>query len=119
MFFYGCETWSLTMGEEPRLRVFENRVLRKIFEPKRNEVTGEWRKLHKEEFHEQCNSRSIIGVNKSRTMRWAGYVAMRGRGEVHTEFWWRERDQLEVPGIDGSVILSWFFRKWDGSHGLD
>jgi hypothetical protein len=76
--FYGCETWSLTIGEEHRLRVFENRVLRKTFEPKRNEVTGEWRKLHNEEFHEQCNSRSILGVNKSRRMRWAGYVAHEG-----------------------------------------
>jgi hypothetical protein len=48
---YGCETWSLTLREEPRLRVFENRVLRGIFGPKRDEVTGDWRKLHNEEFH--------------------------------------------------------------------
>jgi hypothetical protein len=48
---YGCETWSLTLGEEHRLRVFENRVLRRIFGPKRDEVTEEWRKLHNEEFH--------------------------------------------------------------------
>ena len=46
---YGCETWSLTLREERRLRVFENRVLRRVFGPKRNEVTGEWRKLHNEE----------------------------------------------------------------------
>jgi hypothetical protein len=48
---YGCETWSLTISEEHRLRVFENNVLRRIFGPKRDEVTGEWRKLHNEELH--------------------------------------------------------------------
>jgi hypothetical protein len=72
---YGCETWSLTLREEPRLRVFENRVLRRIFGPKRDEVTGEWRKLHNEELHNLYSSPDIIRQIKSRQMRWAGHVA--------------------------------------------
>jgi hypothetical protein len=72
---YGCETWSLTLREEHGLRVFENRVLRRIFEPKRDEVTGEWRKLHKEELRDLYSSPSIIKTIKSRRMRWAGHVA--------------------------------------------
>jgi hypothetical protein len=58
--FYGCETWSLTLREEHRLRVFENRVLRRIFGPKRDEATGEWRKLHSEELHNLYSSPDII-----------------------------------------------------------
>jgi hypothetical protein len=72
---YGCEIWSLTLREEHRLRVFENRVLRRIFGPKRDEVTGEWRKLHNEELHILYSSPNIIRQIKSRRMRWAGYVA--------------------------------------------
>jgi hypothetical protein len=65
---YGCETWSLTLKEEHRLRVFENRVLRRIFGPKRDEVIG-WRKLHREELHNMYSSPTIIRVIKSRRMR--------------------------------------------------
>jgi hypothetical protein len=72
---YGCETWSLTLREEHSLRVFENRVLRRIFGPKRDEVTGDWRKQHNEELRDLCSLPSIIGMIKSRKMRWAGNVA--------------------------------------------
>ena len=70
--FYGCESWSLTLREECRLGVFENRVLRRIFGPKRDEVTGEWRKLHNEELNNLYSSPTIVRVIKSRRMRWAG-----------------------------------------------
>jgi len=77
---YGCETWSLTLWEERKLRVFENRVLRRIFGPKRDEVKGEWRKLHNEELHNLYSSPNIVRVIKSRRMRWAGHVARMGEG---------------------------------------
>ena len=80
--FYGCETWSLTLREERRLRVFENRVVRRIFGPKRDEVTGEWRKLHKEELNNLDSSPNIVRVIKSRKMRRAGHVARMGEGRV-------------------------------------
>jgi hypothetical protein len=72
---YGYETWSLILREEHRLRVFEYRVLRRIFGPKRDEVTGEWKKVHNEELRELYSSPSIIRIIKSRSMRWAGHVA--------------------------------------------
>jgi hypothetical protein len=72
---YGCETWSLTLREEHILRVFENRVLRRIFGPKRDEVMGEWRKLHNKDLSDLYSSPSIIRIIKSRRMRWAGHVA--------------------------------------------
>jgi hypothetical protein len=71
-------TWSLTLREERRLRVFENRVLRRIFGPKRDEVTREWRKLHNEKLRDLYSSPSIIRIIKSRRMRWAGHVARMG-----------------------------------------
>jgi hypothetical protein len=76
---YGCETWFLILREEHKLRVFENRVLRRIFGPKRDEVTGGWRKLHNEELHNLYSSQNIIRMIKSRRMRWTGYVARMGR----------------------------------------
>jgi hypothetical protein len=72
---YGCETWSLPLREEHTLRVFENRVLRRIFGPKGDEVMGEWRKLHNKELHDLYSSPNIIRIIKSRRMRWAGHVA--------------------------------------------
>jgi hypothetical protein len=75
---YGCETWSLTLREEHRLRAFENRVIRIIFGPKRDEVTGEWRKLHNEELHNLYSSPAIIRQIKSRQIMWAGHVARMG-----------------------------------------
>jgi hypothetical protein len=78
---YGCKTWSLTLGEEHRLRVFENRVLRRIFGHMRGEG-GSWRKLHNDELHDLYSSPNIVRVIKSR--RWgAGHVACMGEGEVY------------------------------------
>jgi len=76
--FYGCETWSLTLREECRLRVFENRVLARIFGPKRDEVTEEWRKPHNEAFNDLYSAPHIVWVIKSRKMRLAGHVALTG-----------------------------------------
>jgi hypothetical protein len=78
----GCESWSLTLREERRLRVFENRVLRRMFGPKRDEVTVEWRRLHNEELNDLYSLPNIIRVIKSRRMRWAGHVARMGEGRV-------------------------------------
>jgi hypothetical protein len=72
---YGCETWSLTVREEHKLRVFKNRVLRRIFGPKREGVTGGWRKVLNEELHNLYSSPSIIRIIKSRRVRWVGHVA--------------------------------------------
>jgi hypothetical protein len=71
---YGCEIWSLKLREEHRLRVFENRVLRRIFGPKRDEVMGEWRKLHNGKLRDLYSSPSIIRIMKLRRMRWVGHV---------------------------------------------
>jgi hypothetical protein len=99
-----------------RLRVFENRVLRRIFGTRRNGVRGEWRKLHNEELNDLCFSPSIVRMIKSRRIKWAGHVARMGRGEAYTGFWWgnlRERDHLGDPGVDGRIKGRWIFRKWD------
>jgi len=92
----------------PRLRVFDNMVLRRIFGPKRDEVTGEWRRLHNDELNDLYCSQNIVRVIKSRGVKWAGHVARMGEGEVYTGFWWgrlKERDNLGDPGIDGRIIL--------------
>jgi hypothetical protein len=75
MVLYGCETWSLALREEHRLRVFENRVVRVIFLPRRDEVTGEWKKLPNEELHDLYYSSSIIRIFKAWMMKWAEHVA--------------------------------------------
>jgi hypothetical protein len=82
---YGCETWFLILREEHTLRVFEKRVLRRIFGPKRDDVTGEWRTFHNEQLHDLYFLQNIIRIIKTRRMRWAGHVG----------YWWeiqRERD---------------------------
>jgi hypothetical protein len=80
---YGCKSWSLALREEHRLRVFENRVLRRIFGPKRDKVTGDWRKLHNEERHRLYSSPSIIRMIKSRRMKWERHVAHMEIGRMH------------------------------------
>jgi hypothetical protein len=96
-----CETRSLTLRKEHRLRVSENRVLR-IFGPK-GEEDGSWRKLHNYELHSLYSSHNVVRVNKSKWMRWAGHVArMGGMGEVFTGFWLeglKERDHWEDLGV--------------------
>ena len=108
---YGRETWSLTLRDQRRLRVFENRVLRRICWPKRDEVTEEWRKLHNEELNDLYSSPNTV-----RVMKWAGHVARVGETRGYTGIWWgnlREREHLGDPGVDGRIILRWFFMKWD------
>jgi len=96
---YGCETWSLIVREERRLRVFENRVLRRIFGPKRDEITEERRKLYEEELRDLYSLPNIVRVIKLRRKRWIGVWHVWGRGEAYTVFWWgnlRERTTWET-----------------------
>jgi hypothetical protein len=88
---YGCESLSLTLREEHRLRVFEIRVLRRIFGPKRDEVMGEWRKLHNEELCDLYSSPSIIRIMKLRRMRWAGHIAGMGEKGNAYRLWWESQ----------------------------
>ena len=104
------------MKEKRRLRVFENRVLRRIFWPKRDEVTGEWRKLHNEEFNDQHSSPNIFRLIKSRRTRWAGHVARMGESRgVYRDLVGKPEGKrpLGDPGVDGRKILRWIFRTWD------
>jgi hypothetical protein len=104
------------LKEERRLRVIENRVLRRIFVRKRDELTGERRKLHNEELNCLYSLPNIVRVIKSGRLRWAGHVARMGKGEVCTGFWWgnlRERYRCGDPGVDGRIMLGWIFKKWE------
>jgi hypothetical protein len=95
---YGCEIWSLTLRDEHRVRVFENKVLRRILGPRRDEVMGGRRKLHNQELRDLYSS-SIITIVKSMRLRWAGHVARMGeKREMRIGYWWesqRERDHYE------------------------
>jgi hypothetical protein len=102
------------LREERRLRVFENRVLRRIFGPNRSEVTWEWRKLHNGELHDLYSSPNIVWVIKSRRMRLAEYVARMGEGrDVYRVLVWKpeERGHWGDRGLDGRILLRWIFRK--------
>ena len=113
---YGCETWSLTLREERKPRVFENMVFRRIFGPRWDEVTGEWRRLHNEELNDLCSSPNIVRVIKSRKMRWAGHVARMGEEGGCIGSWWgnrRERDHWGDLVVDGWIILGRISRRWD------
>jgi len=113
---YGCEAWSLTFREERKLRVFENMVLRRIFGPRRDEVTGEWRRLHNEELSDLYSSPNIVRVIKSRRMRWAGHVARMGEERVCIGSWRgnrREGEHWGDLGVDEWIILRWISRRWD------
>jgi len=89
VFLYGCETWLLTLREKHRLRVFEYRVLRRIFEPKRDKVAGEWRKLHNDDLHDLYSSPNIIYVIKSRRISVGRVVHMGERRGVCRVFVWK------------------------------
>jgi hypothetical protein len=107
---YGCETWSLKLREEHRLRVFENRVLRRM---------GEWRKLHNEELHNLYSSPDIIRQIKSRRMRWAGHVARMREERKLQDFGGKprkERDHLEDQGVGGRMESEWILDRvaWGG-----
>jgi hypothetical protein len=108
---YGCETGSVTLREEHRLRVFENRVLRRIFGSKRDDVTGGWRKLHNEELHGLYSSPSIVRVIKARRIRWAGKVAR--MGEVRGAY------NILVGRPEGRRPLGRPRRRWEDNIKMD
>jgi len=113
---YGCETWSLTSREERSLRVFENRELRRIFGPKKDEVTRAWRKLHNEELNDLYPSSNYVRVIKSRRMRWAGYVARVGkRRDLYTDLVGKSEGKRRhgISRPRWGIILRWIFRKWN------
>ena len=111
MVLYGCETWSLTLRDERRLRVFENRVLRRVFGPKMDEVTGEWRKLHNEGLSDLYSLPNIVRVVKSRRMRWAGHVARMGEG--------RDVHRVLVGKPEGKRPLGRHRRRWEDNIKMD
>ncbi|KAJ4452170.1 hypothetical protein ANN_03688 [Periplaneta americana] len=108
---YGCETWTLTLREEHWFRMFENKVLRKIFGAKRDEVTGEWRKLHNTELHALYSSPDIIRNIKSRRLRWAGHVARMGES--------RNAYRVLVGRPEGKRPLGRPRRRWEDNIKMD
>jgi len=108
---YGCETWSHTLRGERRLRVFENRVLRRIFGHKRDEVTGEWRNLHNEELNDLYCSHNNVRVIKSRRMRLVGHMTSMGEG--------RGVYRVLVGKPEGKTPLGRPRRRWEDNIGMD
>ena len=108
---YRYETWSLTLREERKLRVFEN--IFRIFGPRRDEVTGEQRRLHNEELNDLYSSPNILRVIKSRRMRWAWHVARIGEEREVYRVNRMERDHWGDLGVDGWITLGWICRRWD------
>ena len=108
---YGCETWSLALREERKLRVFENMVLGRIFGPRRDEVTREWRRLHNEELNDLYCSPNIVRVIKWRRMRWAGHVACMGEE--------RGAYRVLVGKLEGKRPLGRPRRRWVGNIRMD
>jgi len=99
---YGCESWSTTLADEHKLRVFENKILRKIYGPKRDETTGEWRRLHNEGLHGLYDSPDVVKVMKSRRLRWASHV-VGGKRRLYS---------ILVGGPDGKSPLGRPRRRW-------
>jgi hypothetical protein len=130
---YGCEAWSLTLKEERRLKVSENRVPRIVFGPKRDEVTGEWRKIHNEELNDLNSLSNIVRVVKLRRMRWAGHVARMGeRIVVHRvlvgkpegrrplgrpRHRWEDNIKVDLEEVGGGCG-DWMERAWKRSSNL-
>ena len=125
VFYVNLCRWVGEQSYTRRYEFSETRLLGlKIFKlkygPKRDEVTGEWRKLHNKELSDLYPLPNIVRVVKSRRMRWAGHVARMGQGRGCTGFWLgnlRERDHWGDPDADGRIILRWIFWKWEGVVG--
>jgi hypothetical protein len=103
--------------------VFETRLLRRIFGPKRDEVIEKWRRLHNEEHNDLYSSQNIIREIKARRMRWAGHVECMDEGRIAYRILvekLREGEHLRNPDVDGMILLEWIFKKWDGGmDGID
>jgi hypothetical protein len=118
---YGCETWCFITREENKMRVSEYRVPWSIYGPKRDEVRGEWRKLHNKEFHHLYSSPNIIRQSNQGD-EVDGACGMQEKGKESTRFWWespKERDHLEDTGIDGKMESEWILRRLAGEGGVD
>ena len=112
---YGCEDWSLTLREERKLRVFENVVLRRLFGPWSDEVTGEWRRLHNEELSDLYTWPNIVRVIKSRRLWWEGHVARMGEERGYRVLVGKPEGKRPLGrlGVDGWIIIGWISRRLD------